>query len=50
MVERIETVIAGGGLAGLATSYCLTLQGREHMVLEQVAHAAPVWRTERLPQ
>ena len=46
-MERIDTVIVGGGQAGLATSYYLTQQGREHIVLEQAARAAPVWRNER---
>lgn len=47
VMERFETVIVGGGQAGLATSYCLAQQGREHVVLEQAACAAPVWRNER---
>ena len=47
MMERIETVIVGGGQAGLATSYFLKQQGHEHVVLEQAAQAAPVWRNER---
>ena len=34
-MERLDTVIVGGGQAGLATSYYLTQQGREHVVLEQ---------------
>ena len=46
-MERIDTVIVGGGQAGLATSYYLTQQGREHIVLEQSAQAANVWRNER---
>jgi putative flavoprotein involved in K+ transport len=46
-MERIETVIVGGGQAGLAMSYHLTQQGREHVVLEQAVHPAPVWRNER---
>ena len=46
-MEHLDTVIVGGGQAGLATSYYLTQQGREHIVLEQAAHAAPVWRNER---
>jgi putative flavoprotein involved in K+ transport len=46
-MERVDTVIVGGGQAGLATSYCLTQHGHEHVVLEQAAHAAPVWRNER---
>jgi putative flavoprotein involved in K+ transport len=47
MMERIDTAIVGGGQAGLATSYYLTQQGREHVVLEQAAQAATVWRNER---
>jgi putative flavoprotein involved in K+ transport len=46
-MEQLDTVIVGGGQAGLATSYYLTQQRREHVVLEQKAHAAPVWRDER---
>ena len=46
-MERIETVIVGGGQAGLATSYCLTQLRREHVVLEQAEHPANVWRNER---
>jgi putative flavoprotein involved in K+ transport len=47
MMEHIETVIVGGGQAGLATSYYLTEFGREHVVLEQAAQAGSVWRTQR---
>jgi putative flavoprotein involved in K+ transport len=43
----IETVIIGGGQAGLATSYCLTERGHPHLVLEQAAQPAHVWRSER---
>lgn len=46
-MERVETVIVGGGQAGLATSYHLTQQDREHIVLEQAACPAHVWRDER---
>jgi putative flavoprotein involved in K+ transport len=46
-MERIETVIVGGGQAGLATSYLLNEQGHEHVVLEQAAQAGNVWRNER---
>lgn len=46
-MEHIETVIVGGGQAGLATSYHLTQYGREHVVLEQAAQAGNVWRNER---
>jgi putative flavoprotein involved in K+ transport len=46
-MERIETIIVGGGQAGLATSYYLTREGHEHVVLEQAPYPAPVWRDER---
>ena len=47
MLEHIETVIVGGGQAGLATSYHLMQNGREHLILEQAAQAANVWRDQR---
>lgn len=47
MEKRIETVIIGGGQAGLATSYHLTQQSREHMVLERTERPAPVWSNQR---
>lgn len=47
MSRQIETVIIGGGQAGLATSYYLTQRGREHIVLEQAVQAGSVWRNER---
>ena len=34
-VQKIDTLIVGGGQAGLATSYWLKQHGREHLVLEQ---------------
>ena len=40
MVQQIETVIVGGGQAGLAASYHLNPQGIEHVVLEQASQAA----------
>jgi putative flavoprotein involved in K+ transport len=46
-MESIETVIIGGGQAGLATSYYLTQHGRDHVVLEQAAYAANAWRNGR---
>jgi putative flavoprotein involved in K+ transport len=46
-MEHIETVIVGGGQAGLVMSYHLTHYGREHVVLEQAAQAGSVWRNER---
>lgn len=46
-MNHVETVIVGGGQAGLATSYYLNLYGREHVVLEQAAQAANAWRHDR---
>jgi putative flavoprotein involved in K+ transport len=47
MLERIDTLIVGGGQAGLATSYYLAQYGREHLVLERAAQPANPWRNER---
>lgn len=44
MTERIDTIIVGGGQAGLSTSYYLKQQGRNHVVLEQSDRAAKAWR------
>jgi putative flavoprotein involved in K+ transport len=44
MTEQIDTIIVGSGQAGLATSYHLTQQGREHLILEQADQAADAWR------
>ena len=46
MSESIETVIVGGGQAGLAMSYHLRALGREHVVLER-GRVAERWRSER---
>jgi putative flavoprotein involved in K+ transport len=45
-VENVETVVIGGGQAGLAMSYHLGLLGLEHLVLER-ARVAERWRTQR---
>ncbi len=45
-MEPIKTLIVGGGQAGLATSYYLTLHGHEHVVLEQSEKAATAWRNK----
>ena len=44
MTERIDTVVIGGGQAGLTMRYLLSQEGREHVVLEEhrIGHA---WRT-----
>lgn len=47
MVQRIETILIGGGQAGLATSYHLTRLGRENVILEQAEQAGNVWRNDR---
>lgn len=44
MMERMDTVVIGSGQAGLAISYFLTQQGREHVVLEQ-HDIGQAWRT-----
>ncbi len=46
MTEQVETVIIGGGQAGLALSYYLTRQGRTHLVLEQ-GRVGEAWRSGR---
>lgn len=43
-MATIETLIIGGGQAGLAVSYWLTQHGREHLVLEKAAQPASAWR------
>ncbi len=47
MTQRINTIIVGGGQAGLATSYYLSQQDHEHVVLEQAAEAGNAWRNGR---
>jgi len=45
-MRTTTTVVIGAGHAGLAMSYCLSLRGIDHVVLErgEIAHS---WRTER---
>jgi putative flavoprotein involved in K+ transport len=45
-MERIETLVIGGGQAGLAMSYYLGQLGREHVILER-HHVAERWQSER---
>jgi len=47
MSDHVETVIVGGGQAGLALSYHLSQQGRAHTVLEQASQPAEAWRNHR---
>jgi putative flavoprotein involved in K+ transport len=42
--HMVETIIIGGGQAGLATSYCLKQQGRENLVLEKADRPGHAWR------
>jgi putative flavoprotein involved in K+ transport len=46
IMEQIETVIIGGGQAGLAMSYYLGRLGREHVILER-QRVAERWDSER---
>lgn len=46
-MNHIETVIVGGGQAGLATSYQLKKLGREHVVFETAEKAGNAWRNDR---
>jgi len=45
-MKRTNTIIIGGGQAGLAMSRCLTSRGVEHVVLER-GRVAERWRSER---
>ncbi|HEX6201545.1 MAG TPA: NAD(P)-binding domain-containing protein [Thermoanaerobaculia bacterium] len=45
-MRRIDTVIVGGGQAGLATSRCLAERGVDHVVLER-GRIGERWRSER---
>ncbi len=44
MTEQVNTIIIGGGQGGLSTSYHLTQQGRDHIILEQADQVAEPWR------
>ncbi len=44
MTKQVDTIIVGGGQGGLSTSYHLTEQGREHVILEQSDQNAAAWR------
>jgi putative flavoprotein involved in K+ transport len=44
--QDVDVVVVGGGQAGLAMSYYLTQQGRQHIVLEQ-KRIAESWRSKR---
>jgi len=44
MTEQVDTIIVGGGQAGLSTSYYLKQEDREHIILEQTDQVAKAWR------
>ncbi len=46
MNERIDTVIIGGGHAGLTMSYFISQRGQEHVILER-GRVGERWRSER---
>lgn len=46
-MKTIETIIVGGGQAGLSTSYHLKQLGREHIVFEAAEKAGNAWRNDR---
>lgn len=47
MDRTIETLIIGGGQAGLSLSYFLQRRGREHVVLEKANQPGDAWRSQR---
>jgi putative flavoprotein involved in K+ transport len=47
MVAYTDTLIVGGGQAGLAVSYHLRRQGLDHVVLEKAEKPAEAWRNHR---
>jgi len=46
-MRSVETLIVGGGQAGLSLSYYLTRQGRDHLVCEQASRPGHAWRSDR---
>jgi putative flavoprotein involved in K+ transport len=47
MRTHVDTVIVGGGQAGISVSYWLTQEGRAHLVLEQSDKPAEAWQNHR---
>jgi putative flavoprotein involved in K+ transport len=45
--RSVDTVVVGGGQAGLAISYYLKQEGREQVVLEKASAVANAWRNQR---
>jgi len=46
LMERLDTLVIGGGQAGLSMSHMLNQRGRPHLVLER-GRIAERWRSER---
>jgi putative flavoprotein involved in K+ transport len=46
-MEKVETIIVGGGQAGLTTSYHLKQLRREHVIFEAADKPAHAWRSDR---
>jgi putative flavoprotein involved in K+ transport len=47
MNKKIETVIIGGGQAGLSLGHYLSQAGRDYIILEKSARVADAWRNRR---
>jgi putative flavoprotein involved in K+ transport len=47
MERNIETLVVGGGQAGLSASYYLSQKHREHVILEQAERPAHAWSDDR---
>jgi putative flavoprotein involved in K+ transport len=45
--QAVDTIVVGGGQAGLSTSYHLKMKGIEHLVLEQADKPAYAWREQK---
>ena len=46
-MQHFNTIIIGGGQAGLATSYHLQQHQIEHIIFEQAEQAGSAWRSQR---
>ncbi len=47
MADTYQTVVIGGGQAGLSISYYLTQSHHEHIILEKASRPASAWRDDR---
>ena len=47
MTSNVNTVVVGGGQAGLGVSHYLTKRSVDHVVLEQADHPGEAWRNHR---